>query len=657
MTLLRQLIIVMSLIFVVLFASSMVVSVLNAQRYIEEQLAGHAQDSATSLSLSIQNGSDMDPIIIERMIAVAFDRGGLYQRIAFSSEELGNIVKEVPMGAGGAPVVEGVPNWFLSLVQISSPSATELVSNGWYEVGDLTVVSSPEGAYRDLWRITREQLRTFLIVLFLACVLMAFILRLVLRPLAEVEQQAVAISERDFRVLERIPRTRELRSVVLAMNRMVEKLKKIFNEQVELAERFRAQSLRDPVTGLGNRREFDSRLKAHMASEQGSGIGTVFFLAIGGFGKYNEEQGHVAGDLLLEQVAQVLVTNLQEVTNVAIARNAGANFNAFLPNLTAEKATEMVEKCYQAITNLHVFQEVMPHNSVHIGASYSDEKRDVKALLSECDMALRESQGRGVNCWVMYQRQDASTQRDKPVRQAGEWQCILARVLNERALIFHYQPAFSIPDRTVLHHEVLARIELDGEVVSAGGFLPMAERFNLLPQFDRLIIELALEQLEQHPGVHLCVNISPHSLESPEFVDWVRENARGRTGLERLILEVPEYSVQTRAEQVRRLVALSRELGAQMSIDHFGVGAATFSYLQSLRVQAVKVDRSFIRDIHTNQDNQFFVQSMAQIAHGQDIALYAEGVESDEEWKQLVELGLDGGMGFGLQRPGPDLSN
>ncbi len=655
MTLLRQLIIVMLLVFVVLFSSSLLVSVLNAQRYIEEQLAGHAQDSATSLSMSIQSGSDMDPIIIERMIAVAFDRGGLYQRIAFTSNELGNVIKEVEVSEGGIPVVDGVPGWFLNLVQIESPSATEIVSNGWYEVGDLTVTSSPEGAYRDLWRITSEQLKTFLIVLVLACILMAFILRLVLRPLGEVEQQAVAISERDFRVLERIPRTRELRSVVLAMNRMVEKLKKIFAEQVELAERFRAQSLRDPVTGLGNRREFDSRLKAHMASEQGSGVGAVLFLTIGDFGKYNEEQGHVAGDLLLEQVAQVMVTQLQEVTNVAISRNAGANFNAFLPNLTGDKAAEMIEQCYQALIDLHVFQEVMPHNVVHIGASYSEEKRDMKALLSECDMALREAQGRGVNCWIMYQRADDSTQRDKPVRQAGEWQSILTRVLSTRSLIFHYQPIFSLPDRKVCHFEVLARIELDGEVVSAGGFLPMAERFNLLPMFDRLIIELALERLAEHPEVHLCVNISPHSLESPEFVDWVREYARSHKDVRRLILEVPEYSVQTRGEQVRRLVQLSRELGAQMSIDHFGVGAATFSYLQSLRVQSVKVDRSFIRDIHNSPDNQFFVQSMAQIAHGQDIALYAEGVESDEEWKQLEELGLDGGVGFGLQRPGPEL--
>ncbi len=657
MTLLRQLLIVMFLVFVVLFASSMVVNVLNARKHVEEQLVSHSQDAATSLSLSIQHGSDFEPTIIERMIAVVFDRG-LFQRIEFESDALPGVVKEVPRNETGVVSVEGVPNWFLNALELPAPEAVEDVSSGWNLVGKIRVQSSPEGAYRDLWRIAKEQFRTFVIVLVLASVLMAVILHFVLRPLRDVEAQAVAISERDFRILDYLPRTRELRRVVIAMNRMVEKLKKMFTEQVELAERFRAQSLRDPVTGLGNRREFDNRLKAYLGSKQGSGRGCVFFLAIAEFGEYNETHGHVAGDLLLEQVAQTLVNCLQQVPNCAISRNAGANFAVFLPNLDIEKASAEIERCYEGLVDLHVFQEVMTHNVIHIGAAFNETKRDVKELLSEADMALRTAQGKGTNNWFMYERTDATTQRDRPLRQANEWREILTRVLTERAMIFHYQPVFSIPDRKVLHNEVLARIELEGEIVSAGGFLPMAERFYMLPMFDRLIVELTMESIGKisKPGPKFCVNISPHSLESGEFVDWLAQYCKEHPqAAGRVIFEVPEYSVHSRAEQVRRMVSEVGRAGAEISIDHFGVGSSTFSYLQSLRVNSVKVDNSFIRDIHNNPDNQFFVKSMCQIAHGQEIDLYAEGVESDEEWNQLEELGLDGAMGFGLKRPGPEL--
>jgi EAL domain-containing protein (putative c-di-GMP-specific phosphodiesterase class I) len=185
----------------------------------------------------------------------------------------------------------------------------------------------------------------------------------------------------------------------------------------------------------------------------------------------------------------------------------------------------------------------------------------------------------------------------------------------------------------------------------------MLERFNLALEMDRKVIEMVRQvckggkaKAAQSPS--LCVNLSPSSVLSPGFFQWLDELLAGdRKFAKRLLFEVPETCLATNRGVVQAFAQMLVGHGAGLSLDHFGLGVRAFSYLQSLPLICLKVDQSFLRELPSQAENQFFVRSLVQIARSCDIAIYAEGIETEEEWQSVIDLGLNGGQGYYLGEP------
>jgi len=647
----RQLILFITALLVVLFVSSFVISVRNVQSFLQEQLLSHAQDTATSLGLSMTTAAaENDVATLNSMADVIFDRG-YYHHIVFADLEQRPIIERHMSLA-----LEGVPSWFVRIIPLETPPASSEIMSGWRRVGVLTVVSHPGFAYRELWRVAQDNFVLFGSVSLVAYLLIGFGLHLLLRPLDAVEKQADAICQRNFVQQPFLPKTRELRRVVEAMNRMAGKLKIMFTEQVELTEQMRAQSHRDPVTGLSNRRDFDDRMAAYLASEEVSKEGALMIVQLSGIGRFNQEHGREAGDDLMRQVGEKIKQALQLIPNVLLARRTGADFTAFLPAVNEAKARKVLEQCFQDVIGMQVFAQEARSNMVHLGMSYTTQRREVAELLADADMALRRAQGKGPN-GLEYSVLSTEDDADE-IKSAGDWLNLFKGILADKQLTLHYQPAFSCPDKQVMHYEVLARVKAGYKLIPAGVFLPMAERYDLLADFDRLIVETTCQFTKQQliTGPRFCVNLSARSVQNAEFVGWLEQYLQSEVEFAgRLILEVQEYCVQLAEAKLRDLIERLEPLGVKFSIDHFGVGASAFSYLQSLRVHYLKVSNSFVRNIAENSDNKFFIKSVLQIARGQDIKLFAEGVETEAEWNALSDLGIDGALGYYLCKPQQNL--
>jgi EAL domain-containing protein (putative c-di-GMP-specific phosphodiesterase class I) len=239
------------------------------------------------------------------------------------------------------------------------------------------------------------------------------------------------------------------------------------------------------------------------------------------------------------------------------------------------------------------------------------------------------------------------------IKQANDWKHILERAIEDQQVIFHFQPVLRLPDRQLMAEEVYVRISLDDQVIQAGVFMPMAERFNLLASLDQLIITRAFEEITTSSPT-LIINLSTRSIQDGQFVQWLTSHIRDHSALaSKVIFELQEYAVHLAYDTIKFLIDSAGPLGYRFSIDHFGLGTVAFSYLQSLDVHFIKVDRSFVTDIANNTDNQFFIQSVVQIAHTRDMLLIAEGVETEGDLATLERLGVDAAMGYLLGRPGP----
>lgn len=639
MTLHRQLFLSLTLIFLVMLTASLTVNLYNAQRHLRDKMILHARDTATSLAYSISKSvAEKKGSAADSIIQVAFEHGD------FSSITYKDIQGKTLAESRKPLLASAIPSWFLLLISTTPATEKANVMSEWSQIGSVTVTSDPDSANKDLWVIFCEQLALFGVAGALTYVLSNVALNILLKPLHQVEEQAAAMCERHFIEQQPLPKTRELRRVVEAINRSSRKLKIIFREQLALTESLRTQSYLDPVTGLSNRREFNARLQSVADSETGNG-GCLLILQVSNFGRYNLRHGHEAGDECLRAIASKLQYLAAEAPDAIISRRAGADFAIYVPRANQERAKTIALHLVAQLAHL----DILFDHQIHIGAACCEVLRADHKLLSEADLALRQAQSRGRSDWQIYQEGDVV----QIAREARQWYAALTRILQDRQITFHYQPIFRLQEKEAMAAEIFCRITMHDKLICAGIFLPMADRFGMAEAFDRLIIDEARIQSEKHHCTALlCINLSPHSVRSSDFIDWLSTYLENHPIFaRRLIIETSEYLVWTGADQVQHLCEILHLHGARLSLDHFGIHSAAFGYLHSLSLDFLKIDRSFIRDIHLDTDNQFYVQSLVQIAHSCEITILAEGVENLQEWECLHSMGIDGGQGYLLGKP------
>ncbi|HCM04878.1 MAG TPA: hypothetical protein DIC30_02595 [Oceanospirillales bacterium] len=668
MTLRRQLSLMASALILLLLTGNLFVTVTNSSYYFQQQLNSRAYDAATSLALSMSNAvADGDTVKLERMIDVLFDRG-FFSEITLELIDGSQLQREAQQATQKRPA----PDFFIDLVDLTIIAAQTDVTQGWKRLGNLTVKSHTDFAYRDLWNIVRGEINWYLWMAFLSLLSLQVILRWMFKPLERVEQQALDISERNLYELDNLPKARELKRVVLAMNQMVRKLKSIFAEQSAITEKLREESYLDDVTGLLNRRGFDQRLQ-HVLEDEDGHSGVFFLLQVKAFSTFNQQQGREAGDELLIRIGEVLRQWNSEHPDAIMGRRTGADFALYIPAIDRLQSEEQVNYCFNLLSST----ALNPRSSIafHIGAIFLQrtlisETEPVPVslslgdVLSKADAALRQAQHQPQSRFEFYMNIKAEYERT-----ASEWKTELKKVLASEAIELHFQPILNATGKSVVHYEVLSRIhdlqDRNG-MISAARFWPMIERHQLAPQFDLLVIKRLLQSLQASEqlnavvlkDVRFCINLSAASVLSEQFHnDLVELFTEYPQWTQFLAIEVAEFSIVNIEPSLVRLAGNLKSKGVQLGVDQVGTGSLAFAYLQRLPLSYLRIAGSFNRGLHLSLDHKFFIQSMVQIAHNLDLQVFGEGVENENDIAALKQTGVDGMGGYYFSRPIDNLAD
>jgi GGDEF domain-containing protein len=340
MKLRNQLFLAICLFLLVAFSGSFFVSLESSREQTLSQLRAHAQDAATALGLSLTAQVD-DPAMMELMVSSIFDSG------YFSNIRIVNIAnQQVLVERSVSAPIKGVPGWFVRLVNLRHEGGDALVMRGWEQVARVEVLSNPQFALAKLWDSTVGSLIWLLVCGLLSAVFGGWLLRRQLRPLDNMVRQAEAISKREFLSLPKLPRTPELKRVVLAMNQMVEKLKALFSEEAARSEKLRSESYQDSQTGLGNRRLLDEQLADHLLVAEQNSEGHLLMLRLNDLNGLNQRLGGQRTDALIGAVGELLkrLTRLPERRTWLAARNRGGEFSLLTPGLGIEDATRLASE-------------------------------------------------------------------------------------------------------------------------------------------------------------------------------------------------------------------------------------------------------------------------------------------------------------------------
>ncbi|MFH2124514.1 MAG: EAL domain-containing protein [Pseudomonadota bacterium] len=649
MTLYRQLLIFTLVLFLVLFTCTWIIKLQSTRSFLEEQLDSHAQDTATSLGLSITPYiAENDIATIETMINVVFDRG--YYRTIRLTDLNDKVLIERTLGV----IINDVPAWFIGVVPLRTPGASTLITAGWTQKGSLYVESHPGYAYKTLWEAIYNMTKVFGITGIMALVLGALGLRALLKPLRRVEQQAEDLCKKQYTFQKKLPRTRELRRVVVAMNSMTAKVKKMFDEQVRVANRLRKNVYSDALTGLGNRRYLQGQVASRMDKSDDASIQGAFLLVqVHNLLELNQEKGYLRGNQLLQKVANCLREATRGLKNSALAHISGGSFAAFLPDVTEEDARHVAAAIARGFTGLASEEVGSPENVGHVGGVSFEQVTSLKQLLSDADQILRAAQNQGPNTWIV---ELLSSEPTITPRGEQEWKQLLDQVLNNKEITLFSQSVVASSNlKQLMHKEILARITLPtGQMLNAGIFIPLAERLRCISSIDKIVIEKAM--LVDSGKLHsneFAVNISPSSLKDASFTAWLLSSLKKMPpGAPKIIFEFAEFNATQDLDILQDFAKKVKALGHFVGLDHFGQSFANFGYLKSLQPKYVKIDRAFIDELkEEDSDSHFFIGALTSVAHSLDILVIAEGVEGEAQYQTLCDLNIDGIQGYYLDKP------
>jgi len=429
-------------------------------------------------------------------------------------------------------------------------------------------------------------------------------------------------------------------------------------EAHELSRQLSYEASHDALSGLINRREFELRLQRALDSVQAGSTHAVCYLDLDQFKIINDTCGHIAGDELLRQLAQVLQNKVR--TNDTLARLGGDEFGLLLQDCKIDDALRVANGLLKAVEH-HVF--VWGNNTFSVGASIglvpvTTSFRRITQILQAADAACYAAKDQGRNRLHVYQEDDTLV-----AQRHGEMQWVsrVKRALNDNRFFLEAQPIVPLQgDRdSNRNYELLVRMrDESGRVVPPGAFLPAVERFNLSQRLDRWVISTALEWMGSHRErmervSRVFINLSGDSVGDPQLQEFIRNCLiEKQAPPEKVGFEITETAAIGNLTRANQLIADLRALGCAFSLDDFGSGVSSFAYLKALTVDFLKIDGLFIGNIVHDRIDYEMVRSITDIGHVMGKKVVAESVENLEAMEKLRQIGVDYVQGFAVGSPG-----
>jgi diguanylate cyclase (GGDEF)-like protein len=421
----------------------------------------------------------------------------------------------------------------------------------------------------------------------------------------------------------------------------------------------------DPLTGLVNRREFERQVSEAIC---GAAIEhrehALLYIDLDQFKLVNDTSGHLAGDDMLRQIAQLLASRLRR--RDCLARLGGDEFGALLFDCQPEAANEIANELRLLV---HGFRFEWEGHAFDIGASIglvpihagSGDLTDVLRAADAACYVVKDAGGNGVH---QFSLDDTAIGR----RQTEMfWVQRVQRAYDEDRLRLHYQmiEPLADPGAGAMCELFLRLVDHDGTLHTAGSFVPAAERFGLMVQLDRWVVRRAFRAIaesienDRTSAAHwkstvesFAINLSAHSLSSPDFLDFVLDEISA-SGIqpERVCFEITETAAIRNLAHARRLISALKGVGCRFALDDFGRGLSSFAYLKDLEVDLLKIDGDFTRGLAGDSVNRALVASIHQIGKVMGLATIAEGVEDAGTLSALAEIGVEYAQGNLLHRP------
>lgn len=630
MPLSKQLHVLISTLFLLIFTLNLILSIKNIKDYLQGEAKIHAQNTATSLGLSLSPYiANPDDSTINSMISAVFDMG-YYQEIRLSTTnnaELFSLKNELR--------IEGVPGWFVNYIKLEPATATSEINSGWQIGGIIYVTVNPAHAYLKLYTQAKATFYYSLSAFLGSLLLLSLMLRISLSSLRKVDQMALAIADGHFVTINKLPWTDEIRNVAKSMNIMSNKLQNAFSALNQQLETLGIKLLQDDLTGLPKKPAFENDLNA---LDKNSAEAFFVLIKFDGLQELAKIRDNQTIDRYLQTFARVLhdLTTAQDTPHKLTAyRFHGAEFGLLVVNSHLEHIdalSDKLSKTYSELGNLYQYPDIS-----HIGATPISQTDTLDQIWDAANEAYEQAKLIGANRYFI--RKQTISARD-----TAEWVSLVENTIACAGYsVILKDPIKNIQTQRLLMEEAAIEVAVQhGKPVPIAPFIAIAENTGKIIEIDKFIISTVLKRIQQNPQSHcLAVNVSPYSINNAHFRIWLTAQIQQNTlYAQKLIFSLSAYAISKDFATCREFFASIHRHDCKVMIKRFESGNLSAEMLKTLNPDYIRLARELTTGINDSPPKQDFVTTLQALANLMDTVLLAENVQNTKDRDALKNMGM-----------------
>jgi len=626
MTLLKQIIIVTLLVMALLLSSVMIIIYIESKQYIEKELYKNTVNSLSVVSNKLSE-SEGEKAYIQSVINSEFD-SGYYKSLAFQSYD-GNWTYTQEYNDS----CKDIPSWFLNFTNITPQVLSKEVSSGWNIFGKIYLEADSSALYITLYKTFIDLIYLFIIFSILSMLAIHIILKIILKPLANIEEQALAIIYDQFIIQKNIPKTLEFRDVVLAMNSMVKKIKFILDNLSKELEELKKEDYIDAGTKLKSRKYLLSKLPEYLKLDAQKTGGVNIIIKLDRVIDANKKLGRAEVDKLYMDIITLFKEATKEFEDIIIARINETEFDIFIPSCSIDQVTDNIQWIKkESIKIIKGYDLDQYQVYLSFGICEYNHNQNISELLAGADNALQKAKNNSSH--IYYQKLDSKTE----TKGKEKWRKIINKSIEEKAFSFNTFDAIDTKTNKYVHSVLNIVMNTEEKTYSYEEFMPIAIELGLSPKIysQALSMLVGSSEIKFSPLVN-TLRLPDDYLDSKSSYETLKQLCIEFSSQEKhtLTVEISDKFIRENPLFIEIYNEIFKKYNIHIGIFEFIAESDHYDYLQDIHPDYIKIDAYFLLS-ETFQE----LTTLRIFAKTLDISLIATGVTEEITVKNLQEIGI-----------------